>query len=230
MSKHQRWMDDHFQTKPGPKILRPDPEPETDRGRRFWFFLSLLLILPPAVVGTAWYLGYMDPVIREVVVERKPIAPPPEAPHKREPDVKLVYSAQLQKDEPAAPAAPIKSITQARANELQRLMTSRVSGIDLMTRDRSKAIAKEQAAQSDITAAKDRLTYLERNRPASSNTGAVYQWNLAHADAVAAGKNATTTIAAQQKVINSFNERIAKAQAEHDAAKLELAGAVITDN
>ncbi len=214
------WQEKHFGVPDGPKKIRPADEPERS-GAGFWFFLFLLIATPIGAVAIAYHLGYIGapPTIIETTAPRPPA---PVVTQERVPAVNVTYTAKIKEPE----VAP-RTITQARANELNRLITSRTSGIDLMTRDRSKAITKEQAGQSDLAAAKDRLLYLERNRPASSNTGAVYQWNLAHADAVAAGKNATTTIAAQQKVINSFNERIGKAKAEQDAAKDELDGATI---
>ena len=144
MTKHDDWMNKHFSVTDPPKIIRPDPE-ETDRGRRFWFFLSLLFIAPVTAVGIAWYLGYLDPVIREVFVDRKVVEAPTTPNQERPPNVNITYSAQ-RKQEPEAD--PVKSITRARANELQRLITSRESAIDLMIRDRSEALDKQTRSGS----------------------------------------------------------------------------------
>lgn len=234
MTKHDDWMSKHFAVTDPPKIIRPDPE-ETDRGRRFWLFLSLLLILPPACVGVAYYLGYLDPIIREVFVDRTVVAdPPPAPPNKKQPNVNITYEAKQRHEPEVIPEkptpAPDKTVTRARANELQRLITSRNSGIDLMVRDRAAAIDRQSRASADLATAKQRLIDLDKKRPSGNDSARIYQWNLARDDSIAAAKNATQIINAQQKTIDSFNGRIDKAELERDNAKAELHGAVIIDN
>ena len=97
-----------------------------------------------------------------------------------------------------------------------------------MTRDRSVATEKKSRADNDLTAARARLIDLEKRRPSANNSGALYQWNLAHSDAVAVAKNATNLIATQQRVVDSFNNRIGKAETERNEAKAELDGATIS--
>lgn len=222
----KNWMDDHFKTGEPPKILKP--EPDVDHGGRFWFFLFLLVITPIAAVGGAWWFGYLDPVIKEVV-QVVHVSEPAPAPTAKPPNVNVTYAAKI-REEPEPTAAPaVPTITRARANELQRLITSRESGIDLLTRDRAKANAKLVQAQNNLAEAKARLAKLERVKIAPADSARQYEWRIAHDDAITAAKNATNEIARQGDIVESFDRRIAKATDERDAAKSELAGVTIVD-
>ncbi len=156
------WMEKHFGgVADPPKKLRD--EPPKDRGTRFWLFLLLLLITPIAFVGVAWWLGYLDPIVKEVVRIVQPAPHPTERPGPI-PNPTMTYTAKQ--------ADPVRSITQARANELRNLITSRKSGLDLMGRDRAKATNKYRDADAALSAAKSRLVYLERHRPSANDARA----------------------------------------------------------
>lgn len=217
------WREKHFNVPPETKKLRELSEPESSGG---FGWLLLLLVLLACGVAVAFSLGAFEkgPPVRAVIVEERG---PEAAPAKRPPNANITFSAKLHEDAPPSLPTKEKTITQARANELRRIITSRESGIDLMQRDRLVSMGKYNRAQSDLETSKLRLTDLERKPPPQNNSGAVYQWNIAHADAIAAAKNATNLMAGQQKVIEGFNGRIRKAENERDAAKEELSTSVI---
>jgi hypothetical protein len=222
MNKRDNWMEDHFKVGDPPKILRP--EPDEDRGLRFWFFLSLLIIIPIGTVATAWWLGYLDPMIREVVrverVQAPPVERPAPAPTKPRPVTRTPA--------PEPEAAP-RTITSARASELNRIIMSRNSGLDLMGRDRGKAVVALDQAQRNLEIARERLAVLDNMRISSTDTRGQYEWRIAHNDTVAAAKNASADVTRHTDVINSFDRRMLKATEERDAAVAELTGAEIVD-
>lgn len=211
------WMEKHFGVPDPPKRLRE--QHRDGKGLGFWFFLFLLIAAPIAFVAVGYWLGFLDPkekIVVERVIEPAAAAPAPKP---------APQPAKLPAE--PAPEPERKTVTQARANELNRLIASRDSGINLMTRDRAKEIAAKKNAELALMSARDRLFFLEKNRPSSNDTRATYEWNLSHDASVAAAKNATATITAKDKVIASFDNRIEKAEAERAAAKEELKDAEI---
>lgn len=182
------WIEQHFGV--------PHHAPPRRRGAGFRILIILLLVLPLAGAGTAWWLGYFDPVLQEV-------------------------TRRLQTD------SGVRTITQARANELQRLIASREAGLDLMARDRAKVASKQVHADAALTAATARLSSLERSRPGAHDTRGVYEWNLAYNDALAAARNASTAVKTNRSLLNGFDGRIAKATDELADARAELDGATI---
>jgi len=213
------WRDQHF----GGQAATPQKAPPNNV--RMTTAIAAMLILPSIGVGIAFTLGYFDPLLAKYFPPHHDQAG--QSLDRYRDSTRHDAADQSQpSDSSAYTPAPI-TITQARANELRRIIQSRESGIDLLSRDQAKAEEKRGAAAGSLNTAKERLFWLERNRPHTNDSGAIYRWNLAHDDAIAAAKNATNTLAAQGKVVASFDVRITKATTEKDAAKTELHGAVI---
>jgi chromosome segregation ATPase len=211
------WREKHFGIPEGPKRLsdRGTPEPTA---RWPYLVLALLVISPIAAVGVAYYLGKFDPpppqvVDRPVVVENRVVE-------------NRVVVRETEKPRPSTqqsiPTDRRPTITQARANELQRLIESRERGLDLLSRDHAKAKTQYLQAERSLAAARAQVASLENSRPSASNSSGAYQWSTAYNNATSALSTASAEYRRQKSQNDSFEARILKATKERDDAQTIL--------
>jgi len=217
------WRDQHFGT-----ITTAKPQPKRS-GLRGWMVVAFLVPTIAAVVIT-----FFDQVVE---VYQRVTAPTPTAVVSPPPDGGSFTDARSTAAMPTVPgelgespstgSAEPRTITQQRANELQRVIAQKNQGLRMMKAERAKVEQRLQSAQADLRQARERLIWLEKHRPSHNNGGAVFNWNQAHSDAVAAAKNATIKIETDQRLLTGFDKRITTAQSGLDAAQSELDGAVV---
>jgi len=208
------WREKHFGIPEAPKKVR-DYGPDIEH-RSAWpaVVLVLLIISPITAVGIAYYLGTFDPppplvvdrpvIQRDTVIVRQPAQASPRTPPQR----------------PQASAiAPRPTITQAKAKELQNLILARDRGLDLLSRDGAKAKAAFERADRILSAARARVVELERIRPGPTNSSGQYEWSRAYNNATSALSTATAEFKRYKSQSDSFEQRIAKAEEERDAAR-----------
>jgi hypothetical protein len=112
-------------------------------------------------------------------------------------------------------------MSEARAQVLQRLMQSRRAGISLLDRDRAGALLNLAKNESILAGASRRLNDFERARIPNTNSRAVYEWQILHDDALATVRTAVQEVKRYQRLVDSFDARLAKAWQELHAAELE---------
>lgn len=110
----------------------------------------------------------------------------------------------------------------ARDRQLRDRVSARERGISLMSRERVGVLddlARQQRLLDEATA---RLRRIESTSTRGMSPLQVDNLRVAHADAVAAAKNATLRTRQLSDRRDSLNRRIATAEAERDAALVDL--------
>lgn len=106
--------------------------------------------------------------------------------------------------------------------QLRDRVTARERGINLMSRERAGVIDDLTIQQRLLDDATARLRVIENTPTRGLAPVQLDNLRIAHADAVAAAKNATSRLRQLKDRQDSLNRRIATAQAERDAALVEL--------
>jgi hypothetical protein len=110
----------------------------------------------------------------------------------------------------------------ARARQLRERVASQERGIALMSRERLEVDEDRALQQRLLVEAVARLRQLEGTSTSGMTPIQVDRLRVAHGDAVAAAKNATTRTRQLDTRRDSLDRRIATAERERDAALTEL--------
>lgn len=186
------WRAAHFGT--------PGKPPPTPARRRWWAWILLTVVLVGVGTITADRFGLITlPEGLRSTVERVPGM------------------------EPAHTSAGQTTVTgTSDERALRERVASRERGIALMNRERQGVVDDLVVQQRLLTEATTRLRNLESTSTTGMSPLALDQLRRAHADTVAAAKNATLRSKQLTDRRDSFDRRIATARSERDAALTAL--------